>query len=212
MNKAAIIHLVGENGSSFINAINVLAEEEHLFSDQDKWTAYKKKRRENKQENMDQRIEKIKKFRQFLLASIRGLSAEQLNRIPTGHNNNIIWNLAHLISAQQSICYVRAGQTPVVSEKYLSPFTTNTKPGAFIAADEIEKIRRLLTDSIDDLQKDFEERKFDNYSPSVNISRVYGITLNNIDDALEFLLYHEGFHSGYIISLIRMVVADAAAQ
>ena len=117
-----------------------------------------------------------------------------------------------MISAQQSICYVRAGQFPVVNEKYLSPFTTNTKPEAFIAADEIAEIKKLLTDSIDDLQKDFDGKKFDNYSPSVNISKVYGITLNNIEDALEFLLYHEGFHSGYIISLIRMVVAADAAQ
>lgn len=43
MNKAAIIHLLSENGGAFINAINVLAKEEHLLSDQDKQTAYIKK-------------------------------------------------------------------------------------------------------------------------------------------------------------------------
>lgn len=39
MNKAAIIHLLTENYSSFINTINGLTEEEYLFSDDDKWTA-----------------------------------------------------------------------------------------------------------------------------------------------------------------------------
>lgn len=31
---------------------------------------------------MDKRIEKIKKFRQFLVTQITGLTAEQLNKIP----------------------------------------------------------------------------------------------------------------------------------
>jgi DinB superfamily len=154
---------------------------------------------------MDKRIEKIKKFRQFLLKQITGLTAEQLNKIPEGYNNNIIWNLAHLICAQQSICYVRAGQSITVNDKYFSPYKTNTRPDAFIDEQEIEDIKKLLISSIDELQTDFEKKIFDNYSPSENISRVYGVDLNSIDDALEFLLYHEGFHSGYIISLIRLV-------
>ena len=154
---------------------------------------------------MDERIEKIKKFRQFLLTQITGLTVEQLNKIPEGYNNNIIWNLAHLICAEQSICYVRAGQSITVNDKYFSPYMTNTRPDAFIDEQEIEGIKKLLISSIDELQTDFDKKIFDNYSPSENISKVYGVELNNIGDALEFLLYHEGFHSGYIISLIRLV-------
>lgn len=154
---------------------------------------------------MDKRIEKIKKFRQFLFTQIAGLTAEQLNKIPEGYNNNIIWNLAHLICAEQSICYVRAGQSITVNDKYFSPYRTNTRPNAFIDEQEIERIKKLLISSIDELQTGFDKKIFDNYSPSENISRVYGVELNNVGDALEFLLYHEGFHSGYIISLIRIV-------
>jgi hypothetical protein len=47
--------------------------------------------------------------RQFLLDQIAGLTTEELNQIPRGLNNNIIWNLAHLISGQQGIFYARAG-------------------------------------------------------------------------------------------------------
>lgn len=155
---------------------------------------------------MDKRIEKIKKIREFLLKQITGLTAEQLNKIPERYNNNIIWNLAHLICAEQSICYVRAGQFITVHEKYFSPYMTNTRPEAFVDEQEIETIKKLFISSIDDLQADFDKKIFDNYSPSENILRVYGVELNNIDDALEFVLYHEGFHSGYIISLIRLVI------
>ena len=154
---------------------------------------------------MDKRIEKIKNFRLFILAQIAGITTEQLNKIPEGYNNNIIWNLAHLICAQQSLCYLRAGQPITVDDKYFSPYRTTTRPTEFIDEYEIETIKKLFISSIDQLQTDFNNKIFDNYSPSENILKVYGVALNNMEDALEFLLYHEGFHSGYIISLKRLV-------
>lgn len=106
---------------------------------------------------MNKRIEKIKKIRQFLLNQIAGLTAEKLNTIPEGYNNNIIWNLVHLICAEQSICYVRAGQSITVNEKYFLPYTTNTRPNGFIDEEEIESIKKLFISSIDELQTDFDK-------------------------------------------------------
>jgi hypothetical protein len=154
---------------------------------------------------MDKRIDKIKKVRQFLLEQIAGLSTEQLNKIPEGYNNNIIWNLVHLIAAQQGICYLRAGQTVVISDKFIAPFFTNTKPEKIIETREIEEIKSLFISTIDELQTDYDRKVFNNYTPSPNILKVYGIEITGIDDALEFLLYHEGYHSGYVISLIRLL-------
>ena len=154
---------------------------------------------------MDKRIEKIKNFRLFLLKQITGFTDEQLNKIPDGYNNNIIWNLTHLICAQQGICYLRAGQTALVTDKYITPFFTNTKPERILEKQEIEEIKGLFISTIDELQTDYDKKIFSNYTPSPNIFRVYGIEISSIDDALEFLLYHEGYHSGYIISLIHLV-------
>lgn len=155
---------------------------------------------------MDNRIEKIKKVRTFLLDQLVGLSDEQLNRIPDGFNNNIIWNLTHLICAQQGICYLRAGQKAIVAEKYISPFFTNTKPDRFIQGDEISEIKSLFVDTIDKLQEDFDKKIFGNYTPSPNIFRVYGFEIKGIDDAFDFLLYHEGYHTGTILALKKLVV------
>ncbi len=152
---------------------------------------------------MDHRIEKIKRFRLFLLDQIAGLPAEQLNKIPAGYNNNIIWNMGHLICAQQSLCYFRAGQAITVEDRYFSPYRTGTKPETFIPAAEIETIKTLFLSTIDDLQVDLDKKIFQTYSPSEGILKLYGIELKSIDDALEFLLYHEGFHSGYVIALKR---------
>jgi len=154
---------------------------------------------------MDKRIEKIKKFRLFLIEQITGLTDAQLNKIPQGYKNNIVWNLAHLICAQQGICYLRAGQTALAPDKYITPFFTNTKPERILEKQEIEEIKSLFISTIDELQIDYDKKIFNNYTPSPNIFKVYGAEINGIDDALEFLLYHEGYHSGYIISLIHLV-------
>jgi uncharacterized damage-inducible protein DinB len=53
---------------------------------------------------MIREIEIIKLPRQRILDEISHLSVEQLNKVPTGFNNNIIWNLGHMIAAQQGIC------------------------------------------------------------------------------------------------------------
>lgn len=139
------------------------------------------------------------------MEQIEGLTAEQLNQVPDGYNNNIIWNLAHLICAQQGICYLRGGQAAIVPEKYITPFFTNTRPAGFLDDAEIAEIKRLFISTIDELASDYERKIFGNYTPSPNILNAYGIELNDIDDALDFVLYHEGYHSGYILSLKRLV-------
>ncbi|MEO8412639.1 MAG: DinB family protein [Ginsengibacter sp.] len=154
---------------------------------------------------MKKQSQKIKKFRLFLLNQISSLTTEQLNVIPRGFNNNIIWNLGHLVSSAQIICYRRAGLPISIDEKFLTPFLPNTKPGKFISNEEIEILKELLISTIDCLQSDYENKIFDNYTKSENIERYYGVELLTIDDALDFLLYHEGFHSGRIIALKQLV-------
>ena len=70
---------------------------------------------------MNNKIERIKKIRFFLISVVNELAVDQLNEIPSGFNNNIIWNPGHLTAAFQGVCYIRAGLKPVVNEKYIIP-------------------------------------------------------------------------------------------
>jgi len=154
---------------------------------------------------MNIKLEKIKSFRLFVLKQISNLTSEQLNTIPAGYNNNIIWNLGHLVSATQAICYKRAGLAVTIDDQYFTPFLPATKPGSFIDNKEIIIIKELLISTINTLNTDLENNLFSNYTKSERIEQVYGIDVSNIDDAIEILLYHKGFHSGYIVGLIRLV-------
>ena len=154
---------------------------------------------------MNSNLNKIKNFRLYLLKQISNLTTEQLNYIPSGYNNNIIWNLAHLVSAEQNMCYVRSGLPVTVEDKYFTPYISGTKPVDFVKGEDIEAIKAMLITSVDRLQVDLDNNAFINYTPSIMIPKVYGFEVSNIEEALEYLLYHEGYHSGCILSLKRLV-------
>lgn len=150
---------------------------------------------------MNKVIDKIKSVRLFLLNQVNDLTVEQLNEIPTGFNNNIIWNIAHLTAAQQGLCYLRCGLKPVIEEKYLLSYKSGTKPEIVADSTEIEIIKGLLLSSVDKLGLDYADNLFASYP--VGATR-YG-ELKDIDDAISFVLFHEGLHSGYINAMKRIL-------
>lgn len=148
--------------------------------------------------NMQTPIDRIADTRNFLLDSIQDLSIEQLNTIPTGFNNNIIWNTGHLIAAQQGICYIRAGLPPVVDEQIITWFKNGSKPEQFFNDEQFADIKTLLSSSLQKLSEDVSTDHFANYPPW---QTRYGVQVNSIEDAIAFLSFHEGLHMGYILAL-----------
>jgi hypothetical protein len=147
-------------------------------------------------------IAQIKNTRIFILELVKDLSTEQLNKIPTSFNNNIIWNIAHLTAAQQNMCYVRSGLAVTVEEKHFSPFLSGTKPDKFLKKEEIDSIFNVLLNSIDRLATDYTSGIFVQFDPW---DKRYGMRLNSIDDAINFVPFHEGMHIGYIMALKKLI-------
>ncbi|WAC00870.1 DinB family protein [Lacinutrix neustonica] len=52
----------------------------------------------------------------FFKAYLEELSLAQLNAIPNGFNNNVIWNIGHCIVTEQILVYKLSGLKPHVSE------------------------------------------------------------------------------------------------
>ena len=151
---------------------------------------------------MNIKIERIKKIRSFLIDSVSEITVDQLNEIPHGFNNNIIWNLGHLTAAFQGVCYVRSGLKPAVDEKHIAPFKSGTKPEHFITGDEEVIIKKLLLSSLDLFNEDYQKNLFSNY---ISWTSRYGVELTHIDEAIDFIMYHEGLHSGFIGALKKLV-------
>src|ERR1700744_1224989 len=133
---------------------------------------------------MKKEIDNVRKIRTALLEGIKNLDTDQLNKIPDGFGNNIIWNLAHLVSAQQSICYKRAGLEAPLGDDFINAYKPGTKPEKFVDAAGIEDIKQLLFSSLDQLEADYSNHIFKGYTP---VTTRYGVELNNIDDGISFL-------------------------
>ena len=151
---------------------------------------------------MQKHFDVLKQTRKLLLKVINHLSIEQLNKIPQGFKNNIVWNVAHLVVTQQLLCYKLSNKKCLISEVMIENFQKGSTPSYFVDEAEFENIKKLLLTLPETLEEDYNQgafKEYATYTTSVNI------TLNNIDDAIIFNTYHEGTHLGVILQLLKFV-------
>ena len=128
-------------------------------------------------------------------------SLEKLNKIPYGFNNNIIWNIGHVVVTGQLLAYKLSGLQPMVSDEMINKYKKDSRPEGAVTQDEVNDIKTLLFSTFEKTKEDYNNGAFKNYN-AYTVSTT-GNTLNNIDDALQFILLHEGIHYGYILALSK---------
>jgi len=151
---------------------------------------------------MDYDLQAIKKLRETILKATENLSLEQLNHIPAGFNNNVIWNMAHVVAAQQGICYLRSGLPMHVSTEFQSAYKAGTKPGGPVSTQFVEEVRGLLISTADKLTEDYHNGVFNGHEYTAVVTP-YGVPISTIEEGTNFLKFHEGMHFGYILALKR---------
>lgn len=127
---------------------------------------------------------------------------DQLNTIPTGFNNNLIWNIGHIIVAQQSLVYKGSGLPGYLSDDMIATFKPGTRPTKPITQGEADAIRTLLQSLIGKTEEDLARGIFTTYEERTTGT---GFHLGSLKDALHFNNYHEGIHLGYMMSIRKFV-------
>ena len=121
--------------------------------------------------------------------------------IPTGYNNSIYWNIAHCVVTQQLLCYKLSGNDMIVDDELVDLYRKGTKPsGSTPSVIEIGKVKDLLFTAVDQLEKDYNESLFKNYSA---YETSFGLTLTSIEEAISFNNIHEGIHFGYLLGMVK---------
>lgn len=144
----------------------------------------------------------LKKNRRSIIELIDHLDIEQLNKIPEGFGNSIIWNIAHLVVTQQLLCYNLSGLDMVVSDRMVTNFRKGTIPGRKVSKGDYETYKKLLIELPIQLEIDYKKdifKKYNEYTTSLNVKIV------DIDSAIGFNNYHEGIHLGAILALRKLV-------
>lgn len=151
---------------------------------------------------MERTFETLRVTRQNALDAIEGLSKAQLFVIPNPHRNNIIWNLGHMVSAQQGLVYRLSGVEPRVSADFIKVFGKGSVPTSEFDGDMLKQVEDNFITSFDQMVEDYNEGVFKTYKP---YSTSYGVALNSVEDAIRFLPVHEALHLGVIMSLKKLV-------
>lgn len=129
-------------------------------------------------------------------------SLEQLNKIPDGFSNNLIWNIAHVIVTQQLLVYKISGLPMMVSDEMIEKYKKGTKPEQDATQAEVDEIKSLLFTTIEKTKEDYANGIFKNYTEYPTST---GFVLTSAEGAMAFNNYHEGLHVGVLMSIRKLV-------
>ncbi|MDE0536419.1 DinB family protein [Tenacibaculum sp. L6] len=151
---------------------------------------------------MNKQFEVLKRSRELVLKRIEGLTTGQLHTIPEGFNNNIAWNVAHLVVTQQLLHYKLSGLNCLAPDELIEEYRKGTFPTKEFTEEEFEEVKELLLGLPDTLQEDFEAGIFTEYEEYETST---GFVIDSIESAIAFNNLHEGMHLGIIMTLTKLV-------
>ena len=147
-------------------------------------------------------FEIIHKNRKILYTFLKEAPLEYLNKIPEGFNNNIFWNIAHVVVTQELLVYNLSGLPMIVSDNLVSKYRKGTSPESNATQEQVDELKTLLFSTYERLVDDYEKGVFKDYSPYTTSTNT---TINNLEEAINFNLFHEGIHLGYVLALKRVL-------
>lgn len=142
--------------------------------------------------------------RKAFIKLIDELSEEDLNKIPEGFNNNIIWNFGHIVVSTQILCYIRTGIWAETSRiKFVDAYKKDTKPTYHVSKSEIEELKALAISTIKDMEEHNEQGLFNKIEPYSTAT--FGEQLNSFKDVLVTTIGHDNLHYGYALAQKRII-------
>lgn len=151
---------------------------------------------------MEQTFKIWETSRKIYLKLIESYSIEQLNKIPEGFSNNLIWNLGHIIVSQQGLVYRLSGLPVNVSEEMTNKYKNGSKPSCDATQEEVDELKTLLFSLLEQTKKDYASGKFTIYNEYTTGT---GFHLASTKEAIEFNNYHEGIHLGLMMNIRKFI-------
>ncbi len=151
---------------------------------------------------METSFEINKTSRNVLLTFLEKYTLEQLNTIPEGFSNNLIWNIGHIIVVQQMLVYKLSDLQMMISDEMVEKYKKGTKPEHNVNREEVDEIKVLLFSTLEKTRNDFGKNKFQKYNEFTSMS---GFTIRTAADAIVFNNYHEALHTGIMMQIRKFI-------
>ncbi len=151
---------------------------------------------------MKKHFEYLRVTRNNVLKLIENLDLAQLNKIPEGFNNNLAWNLGHIVATQQLLCYGLSSLSMELENDFISSYRKGSKPEGDISQADLDFMKNQMIVLADKVEDDYANGIFKDYK---EYATSFNATLSSIEDAILFNNMHETMHLGFMIALKKMV-------
>jgi hypothetical protein len=140
--------------------------------------------------------------RKILSQFLENYTLDQLNKIPEGYSNNLIWNIGHIVVVQQMLVYKLSGLPMMISDEMVNAYKKGSKPEHNATQAEVDEIKSLLLKTINQTEVDFANKIFKNFQ---EYPTSVGYTIKSAEDAMSFNYFHEGLHIGIMMSIRKFL-------
>lgn len=156
---------------------------------------------------MQYALKYIRRINENFIELMSDLTIEQLNEIPEGYNNNIIWNFGHIVNTTPALCYLRTGVDTTFQVPLLAKYNRGTKPGEFVTKEEFEELKGLAFSYLDKIEKDYANGVFQKITPFATITFKY--EMETMDELLTCITAHVSLHLGVANAMKKLVKQKA---
>lgn len=141
-------------------------------------------------------------YRKITLGLFDKIDEDTADKIPNGFNNSIRWHLGHIYVSQENLALRYAGVEPQIPANYQELFKGGTRPGEWkMSPPSLIELKKYLSDQSDRIKSSL-QGKLD--QATVLPFSIPGIVeFQTVGETLNFSLYHEGQHTGFIKALIK---------
>ena len=152
------------------------------------------------QENLALSLQTRKNF----LAILECSSIAELNAIPIGFNNNVIWNIAHIVATMDILYYSLNGLTPRLDSSFIDSYRKGTKPAEMVDQTMVDTLKLELINQLERIEIDLKEGIFPQNLPKAYTTS-YNFELKTLNDIIRFNQVHEALHIGIVMCLRKFV-------
>lgn len=153
-------------------------------------------------QNVSHQIQLLQITRKNMQNLIGAYSIDQLNKIPEGFKNNLVWNYGHVVATQQLLVYGLSGLTLHMENEFVEKYRKGSKPESKVGKAEFAYLNKLFNELPNTTLIDYNKGNFEMYR---TYETSFGVTLKNVEDGILFNNMHEAMHLGTMLAIRKFI-------